>query len=131
MPYLIPSKLQRAIGKGVAIIFLAFLFLTFFAFAACNLFLLIHHLWIKPSFGVWSTLLLVYILLLGLSATFYLLLTRFRLPYLDYTVNDELELLQQVDPVRHRARLQELYGNLNEDRRRMGQRGYIKPTPPP
>ena len=131
MPYLIPTKLQRAIGKGVAVLFLILLILTLFAFAACNLFLLIHHLWIKPSFGVWSNLLLVYILLLGLGATFYLVLTRVRLPYLDYTVNTELELLQQVDPARHRARLQELYGRLNEDRRRMENRGYVNPTRTP
>ena len=76
-------------------------------------------------------LLLVYILLLGLGATFYLVLTRVRLPYLDYTVNTELELLQQVDPARHRARLQELYGRLNEDRRRMENRGYVNPTRTP
>ena len=60
---------------------------------------------------------------------FYLVLTRVRLPYLDYTVNSELELLQQVDPERHRVRLQEIYGKLNEDRRNMEQRGYLNPTP--
>lgn len=125
MPHLIPTKLQRTIGKGVAILFLIFLIITFFAFATCNLFLLIHHLWIKPNFGVWSNLLLIYILLLGVGATFYVALTRFRLPYLDYTVNGELELLEQVDPVRHRARLQEIYGKLNADRKDMEQRGYI------
>jgi hypothetical protein len=128
MPHLIPTKLQRTIGKGVAILFLILLILTFFAFAACNLFLLVHHLWIKPSFGVWSNVLLAYILLLGLGATFYVVLTRFRLPYLDYTVNSELELLEQVDPVRHRARLREIYGRLNEDRRNMEQRGYLNPN---
>jgi hypothetical protein len=126
MPHLIPTKLQRAIGRGVAILFLIFLILTFFAFAACNLFLLIHHLWIKPNFGIWSNLLLVYILLLGVGATLYVLMTRFRLPYLDYTVNSELELLEQVDPERHRARLQEIYGRLNADRRDMERRGYVK-----
>jgi hypothetical protein len=128
MPHLIPTKLQRSISKGVAILFLMVLFLTLFAFAACNLFLLIHHLWVKPSFGVWSNLLLAYILLLGVGALFYVILTRFRLPYLDYTINSELELLQQVDPVRHRVRLQEIYGRLNQDRRNIEQRGYLKPN---
>jgi hypothetical protein len=128
VPHLIPTKLQRAIGKGVAILFLIFLILTFLAFAACNLFLLIHHLWIKPNFGIWSNLLLIYILFLGVGATLYVVLTRFRLPYIDYTVNSELELLEQVDPVRHRARLQEIYGALNADRRDMERRGYVKPA---
>ena len=125
MPYLIPTKLQRAIGKGVAILFLILLILTLLGFAATNLFLLVHHLWIKPNFGVWSNLLLVYLLLLGLGATFYLILTRARLPYLDYTVNDELELLKQVDPARHHARLKEIYGRLNDDGRDMEERGYV------
>ena len=99
MPYLIPTKLQIIIGKWVAILFLILLTVTLLAFMGCNLFLLAHHLWIKPNFGVWSTLLLAYILLLGVGVTFYLILTRARLPYLDYTVNNELELLQQVIPL--------------------------------
>ncbi len=129
MPHIIPTKLQRSIGKGVAILFLIFLILTSLSFAACNLFLLIHHLWLKPNFGIWSNLLLAYILLLGVGATLYIVLTRFRLPYLDYTVNSELELLEQVDPDRHRVRLQEIYGGLNADRRNMEQRGYVNVGP--
>jgi hypothetical protein len=129
MPYLIPTKLQRTLTQAVAVLLLILLVFTLFAFATCNLFLLIHHLWIKPSFGVWSNVLLVYIFLLGVSATIYLVLTRARLPYLDYTVNGELELLQQMNPERHRTRLQEIYGRLNEDRRNMERRGYLNPTP--
>jgi hypothetical protein len=128
MPHLVPTKLQRAIGKSVAISFLVLLFVTYLAFAACNLFLLIHHLWLKPSFGIWSKVLLAYILILGLGALLYLILTRFRLPYLDYTVNNELELLQQVDLPRYQVRLQEIYGGLNKDRGIMEQRGYLKPN---
>lgn len=125
MPYLIPNQLQRAIGKATALLFLGILTTTILAYSACNLFLLIHHLWIKPSFGVWSTALLMYILTLGLGAFLYLILTRLRLPYLDYTANDELELLKQIDPIRYRARLDEIYGPLNADRNNMRQRGYL------
>ncbi len=71
---------------------------------------------------------LLYILTLGLGALFYVVLTRFKLPYLDYTVNDELELLKQIDPARYSARLQEIYGPLNADRKHLEQRGYLKPT---
>lgn len=127
MPYMIPNRLQRVIGRVTALLFLALLILTYLAFSVCNLFLLIHHLWIKPSFGIWSTALLVYILMLGLGAFLYLILTRFRLPYLDYTVNDELELLQQINPIRHRARLDEIYGLLNAERKNMRERGYLGP----
>lgn len=125
MPYMIPSRLQKIIGKITARLFLAILIFTSLAFAACNLFLLIHHLWIKPSFGIWSNVLLVYILVLGFGSFLYLILTRLKLPYLDYTANYELELLQQINPIRHRARLDEIYGPLNADRRNMKQRGYL------
>lgn len=127
MPYLVPSKLQRRIGRIVAILFLVVLILTSVGFASCNLLLLIHYLWLTPSFGVWSHVLLAYILVLGLGAFLYLILTRVRLPYLDYTINHELELLQQVDPVRHRVRLQEVYGPLNVVRGKMAQRGCLNP----
>lgn len=54
MPYLIPARFQRFIGKAAAILFLTLIILTSLAFVACNIFLLVHHLWIKPSFGIWS-----------------------------------------------------------------------------
>ncbi|MDF0581051.1 hypothetical protein [Bradyrhizobium yuanmingense] len=125
MPYMIPNTLQRAIGKVTALLFLVILTLTILALSACNLFLLIHHLWIKPSFGAWSFALLIYILVLGFGTLLYVILTRLRLPYLDYTVNGELELLQQINPIRYRARLDEVYGPLNADRKNMRERGYI------
>ncbi|MCS3449102.1 putative small secreted protein [Bradyrhizobium elkanii] len=128
MPYLIPSRLHRAIGKTSAVLFLILLIFTGVAFAACNLFLSLHYLWLHPSFGIWSNVMLLYILTLGLGALFYVVLTRFKLPYLDYTVNDELELLKQIDPARYSARLQEIYGPLNADRKHLEQRGYLKPT---
>ena len=128
LPYLIPAKLQRGLAKATAILFLILLIATLAAFAACNLFLLIHHLWIKPSFGIWSKVLLGYIFLLGACTFLYIALTRFRLPYLDHIVNGEIELLQQVNPPRYRTRMQEIYGRLNEDQRNMEQRGYLKPN---
>lgn len=127
MPYLIPSKLQRALGKWVAISFLSILAVTFLAYAAFNGLLLVHYLWIKSSFGIWSKLLFGYIAICGLTSIFYVALTRFRLPYLDYTINNELELLEQINPQRHGIRLQEIYGEMNKDRRNMEWRGYLKP----
>ena len=99
---------------------------TVVVFFASNFFLLIYHLWIHPNFGVWSQLIFFYILLLGLGSFVYVALTRFRLPYLDYTTNNELELLKQVDPQRWRVRLNELYGSLNVRRAVLEKRGYIK-----
>ena len=56
-----------------------------------------------------------------------LLMTRFRVPYTDFTVNDEIELLRQTNPARYRLRLQEIYGEMNDDRIEMERRGYLKP----
>ncbi|WP_316180146.1 MULTISPECIES: hypothetical protein [unclassified Bradyrhizobium] len=126
MPHLVPSRSLRALTRITAILFVMLLIATTLAFSACNLFLLVYHLWINPSFGAWSTLLLVYILALGFVAILYIALTRLRLPYLDYTVNNELELLGQIDPRRHKMRLQEIYGDLTKDRQDLRDRGYLR-----
>ena len=127
MPYLIPPKFQRVLGKWVAISFLLILLVTFLVYAAFNGFLLIHYLLINPNFGIWSKILFGYIAICGLTASFYVVLTRLRLPYLDYTINNELEVLEQVNPQLYEVRLQEVYGEMNSDRRNMEWRGYLKP----
>ncbi|MEJ2379474.1 MAG: hypothetical protein P8Y71_30180 [Pseudolabrys sp.] len=45
---------------------------------------------------------------------------------LDYTANNELELLRQVDDRRYRVRLDELFGEMNQDRKLMEDRGFLK-----
>jgi hypothetical protein len=49
-----------------------------------------------------------------------------KLRYLDYTVNNEIELLKQVAPEKVNARLQQIYGKINADRAQMIERGYLK-----
>jgi hypothetical protein len=94
---------------------------------AANLYLLLHYLWFKPSFGVWSYLLLAYILSTGVVTFAYTAITRFRLPYYDYTTNNELQLLEQANPDMYLQRRRELYGALVDDRRRLEELGYLQP----
>jgi hypothetical protein len=130
LPHILPTKITSRITSAALLLYLSILVFSALAFMAVNVFLLIHYLWLKPNFGIWSYLLLAYILLCGLSSFLYVAITRFRLPYSDFTANDELELLRQVNPERYHVRLQEMYGKLNQDRREMEKRGFIKAQNP-
>lgn len=125
-PHIIPSRFHRGLGRVSAWLFLLLLLSACLAYMAANFYLLLNHLWLQPSFGVWSNILFVYIMVLGVSCFSYLLITRFRLPYLDFIVNNELELLDQVDKNRYSVRLQEIYGQLNARRADLKRRGYIR-----
>jgi hypothetical protein len=127
LPYLIPHKLLRGASRFVATLAFFLILSTALVFIALNLLLLVHHLWLNPSFGIWSTVLFIYILALGIASLTYIVLLRCRLPYTDYTTNDEIALLEQIDPDRYRRRLNELYGRLNDQRTELEERGYLKP----
>jgi hypothetical protein len=126
LPHLIPNASTRTISKYTALLFLVLLVGITGAYAVSNIALLFYYLWFHPQLGVLSYALLAFILACGVYAFSYVILTRVRLPYLDYTVNHELELLQQVDPERYKIRLQEIYGSINADRRRMEELGYLR-----
>jgi len=67
-----------------------------------------------------------YIFVSSIYGLLFLLITRVRLRYLDYTTNHEIEILRQVAPERLNARLNEIYGPVNADRQDMINRGYLK-----
>jgi hypothetical protein len=125
LPHIIPNGPSRALVKVTSILFLLLLAAVTIGFAACNFGLLLYFLWFHPQLGIASYVLLIFILACGLCTFLYLLLTRCRLPYLDYTVNNELELLKQVDPRRYQERLTEIYGKLNEDKKSMIAKGFL------
>jgi hypothetical protein len=92
----------------------------------CNLGLLYYYLVANPKFGLWSYALFAFILATGVVVFMYMILTRLRVPYLDYTTNIELELLQQVDRAEYLRRGQEIYGELNALEEEMRAKGYLK-----
>lgn len=126
LPHIIPNAPSRTIAKYTAFLFLLLLVVVSLAYIAANVGLLIYFLWLHPQLGSLSYALFALIILCGLCAFCYLILTRCRLPYLDYLTNHELELLEQINPEKYRARLNELYGPLNADRKRMEDLGYLK-----
>ena len=81
LPHIVPNRLQRGLVKGNAILFLLMLILTALAFSAANFYLLLYYLWLHPNFGIWSHVLLAYILVLGLGCIIYVILTRIRVPF--------------------------------------------------
>jgi hypothetical protein len=125
-PHIVHNLFHRALLRIITYLFLILLSVTTLAFAAANLFLLLHYLVLHPNFGVWSWVLFAYIFSLGVGCFIYVLLTRARVPYLDYTINNELAVLEQTDKQRWYARLQEVYGKYNALRRDLVRRGYLR-----
>lgn len=124
LPHITPNKLHQMVTRTTVCVFLFLLVGTTIALTATNFYLLVYHLVLKPNFGMWSYLLFFVILLAGFFAFIYLILTRAKLPYKDFIINSELELLKQINPKLYDRRLGEIYGPLNSDRRRMRRYGY-------
>lgn len=129
LPHLVRSAPTRWIGQLFAILLIIVALLLAGAYLLCNIWLLLHYLWFNPRFGVWSFALLGFLLALGGCSLLYLISTRIKLPFLDYSSNHELELLQQINENRYIARRHELYGKLVSDRKDLEERGYLKPMP--
>jgi len=56
----------------------------------------------------------------------YMILTRLRLPYLDYSINHELEVLQQVNPAEWRRRGGEVFKEIIDLENEMREKGYLR-----
>jgi hypothetical protein len=100
--------------------------ITSLAATTLNIFI-VFDMWRNPAFGIWSKVIGVYIMAMGLVAVIYTIITRLRLPYRDFTANHELEILEQVDLDRHARRREELYREATELYIEMVRRGYIAP----
>ncbi|WP_146604550.1 hypothetical protein [Rhodoplanes roseus] len=127
LPHIIQPVLTRLIMKSSAITILAMLSVTLVATIFLNIKILYYYLVSNAQFGIWSTVIFVYIISLGFVCLLYFVMTRLKVPYLDYTINHELELLEQVDPRRHRERLREVFGSQNKRRSEMERRGFLRP----
>jgi len=125
LPHITESPITSSLRKYTALIFLLFLVPTYCIYFYCYA-LLVVDLWSAAQLGIWSKAIAAYIATSSVVAILFLTITRLKLRYLDYTVNNEIELLKQVAPERVNARLQEIYGEINADRARMIQRGYLK-----
>ena len=125
LPHITQSPITSTLKKYTAVAFLLLLVPTYFIYFYCYV-LLVADLWSAERLGIWSKIIAAYIAGSGLVAVLFLITTRLKLRYLDYTVNDEIELLRQVAPEKVNTRLQEIYGKINADHAQMIQRGYMK-----
>ncbi|MGB3044958.1 MAG: hypothetical protein WBB98_17430 [Xanthobacteraceae bacterium] len=78
---------------------------------------LVLDIWEKARLGVWSKVIVVMAFAIVLYSTVFLASRRSRLPYSDYTVNNEIELLRQVDRRRLHMRDKELFARLRRLKR--------------
>jgi hypothetical protein len=125
LPHITQSPMTSSLKKYTAFACLLLLVPTYFIYFYCYV-LLIVDLWSAARVGIWSKAIAAYITASGVVGALFLIITRLKLRYLDYTVNNEIELLKQVAPERVNARLQEIYGKINADRAQMIKRGYLK-----
>lgn len=124
--HIAPTSLTSKISSYGAISFAALAILTAAGFYILNI-AIVFDTWKNPTFGVWSKALSVYIAILGIYGIFYSAITRFRLPYRDYTVLDELSIMEQVHPERHRERWDQVYKEVSDIYGDMLKRGYKLP----
>lgn len=125
LPNLTMTNLTSQIALYWSFIFAATAFTTAGIIYALNI-AIVFDLWKNPSIPFWSKAIAVYILILGVNGVFYSVITRFLVPYRDYSVNHELEITRQVHPDRHAQRLEEVYGELVNVEMAMVERGYMK-----
>lgn len=130
LPHITPKSVTSFVrintGRVFIVALIPFLLLYFACYAALAI-----DIWQKAALGIWSKLFAVFFFCSWLYGLAFAASTRFKMPYRDYTINHELELLQEHNPERHRERLHEVFGQLNADRRDMEERGYLKPRRPP
>ncbi|WP_146071409.1 hypothetical protein [Bosea lathyri] len=125
LPHITFNPLNTFMGKYTAVAFLTLLCGSGLIYVACNIWM-IYDMIFNPKFGWISISIGAYIVITGIFAFLYMIITRFKLPYTDYTHNQELELLGQIDPDRRALRSSEIYDKLISLRREMVERGYLK-----
>lgn len=125
LPHIAFNPINTFIGKYTAISFLILLCGSGLIYIACNIWMIFDMIF-NPKFGWISISIGIYIIITGFFAFLYVIITRFRLPYTDFSHNHELELLEQIDPDRRAARSSEIYDKLISLRREMVERGYLK-----
>lgn len=125
LPHITYKPVNTFIGKYTAIAFIFMLIGSSLIYLFLNLWM-IFDLITNPKLGWISISIGSYILVTGIIALCYMITTRFKLPYTDYTVNHELELLEQIDPDKRDVRRAEIYEKIIALRRDMVKRGYIK-----
>jgi hypothetical protein len=88
---------------------------------------IVIDMWLNPALGFWSQAVCIYVATLSVGATFYTIITRFKLPYRDYSALDELRIMEQFHPERLDARRAEIYKETSVVFGEMRERGLPLP----
>jgi hypothetical protein len=108
LPHLTPTFMTGNLAIYGSAIFALLAISVATGIVALNMAIVID-MWLNPALGIWSKVICVYVILLGAGALFYNAMTRFRLPYRDYSALDELRIMEQLHPERLDARRAEIY----------------------
>ncbi len=125
LPHITPAGLSSFVVINTARLFLIMMGISAVIYLLCNFWMLIDLI-NDPKLGWVSIFVALYIFTTGIVAFLYVLMTRMKLPYNDYTSNHELELLGQINPDFLVERRREMFASVLAIRDDMVRRGYLK-----
>ncbi|MBY3301494.1 hypothetical protein HFO04_01550 [Rhizobium laguerreae] len=124
LPYISYSRLYTKYFIAASVAFMILLLIYLGLYMALYVTIAID-VWKSARLGIWSYIIAVASITNGALGMSYLILTRMRMPYTDYTVLHELQGLPEIAPSQFERRRNEVYGEGVADYRRLVERGYI------
>jgi hypothetical protein len=130
LPHINYSRLHSQYYIIASIAFLAMMVIYFCLYTALYIIVAID-VWKSARLGIWSYVIASGCIINGILSISYLILTRMKMPYRDYTVLHELQGLPEIAPSQLERRKREVYGEGADDWFDLVKRGYIKPRTRP
>ncbi|MGO7181528.1 hypothetical protein ACCT14_11455 [Rhizobium brockwellii] len=127
LPHISYSQLYSNYFLAASVASLILLFLYFSFYTALYIIIAID-VWKSASLGIWSYIIAAASITNSTLSMSYLILTRMRMPYRDYTVHHELQGLPEIAPSQLERRRKEVYGEGRADYLSLVERGYIRPN---
>ncbi|MBW9052168.1 hypothetical protein [Rhizobium mesosinicum] len=125
LPHISYSRIYSQFFMVASVAFLIAILIYFSCYAALYMAIAVD-IWKNARLGIWSYVIAGASIANGVLSTSYLILTRIRMPYRDYTVLHEIQGLPQIAPSQYERRQKEVYGEGVADWLSLVERGYIK-----
>jgi hypothetical protein len=126
LPHLVFTSGHSLASKSFVYFYLFIILVAIFGVYIVNL-LLLRELWLASSIGIYSKIVVIYVVVCGLFGGIFLFLTRLPSPYRDFTVLHELQIAEQLNPVHASKLWQRFYKAKIDDRSDLERRGFIGP----
>lgn len=123
IPHYTHKALQLRIGSMATYLYLFSMLIVLLVMLYIN-YLIFMNIWTGNRLGWWSVAACGYALLSLTAGAAYLLLTRFPMPYRDYSNLHYMEMVRQFHPEMESQALVKEYAEDNADREAMKARGY-------